>query len=90
MGKAFLHAAEVIVIGIVVTALGAVIDALTNYHPTGDSATFWGMFGIVLIGALKGLYSWLLTKKTVLETTTTTTVTEKTVTTPKVPEEPVK
>lgn len=80
MGKAILHAAEVIIIGIAVTALGATIDALTNYHPTGEAATFWGMFGIVVIGALKGLYSWLITKKTVIETTTTTTTTDKTVT----------
>ena len=67
MVKALIHAAEVVIIGIVVTALGAAIDALANYHPTGQAATFWGMFGIVIIGALKGLYSWLITKKTQID-----------------------
>ena len=72
---------ETFLIGLGVVIISAVIQALTNYHPTGSEGTYWGIFGVAVIGGLRALLSWLIIKQnnpttTISSTTTTTTSTQ--------------
>lgn len=73
-----LHTAEVLILGIIVTMLGGAIDHLANYHPTGEAATVWGMVGLLVTGALKGLYSDLIRRQKDLDIEDDKTLTDNT------------
>lgn len=63
-----------------VVIVSAVIQALTNYHPTGNEGAMWGIVGVAMIGGFRALLSWLIIKQS-STTTVTSTPTEKTTTT---------
>jgi len=59
-------------IGLGVVIVSAIIQYLTNYHPSGEVGTFWAIGGVAVIGGLRALLSWLIIKQS--STTQTTTV----------------
>jgi hypothetical protein len=50
-------------IGLGVVIVSAVIQYLTNYHPTGEVGTYWAVGGVAIIGGLRALLSWLIVKQ---------------------------
>ncbi len=54
---------ETFLIGLGVVIVSAVIQALSNYHPTGIEGTYWGIVGVAVIGGLRALLSWLIVKQ---------------------------
>ena len=58
-------------IGIGVVIVSAVIQALTNYHPTGEAGAFWAIGGVAIIGGFRALLSWLIIRQITPTDTTT-------------------
>jgi hypothetical protein len=58
-----IKAAETFGIGLAVVVVSSIIQGLTNYHPTGTEGALWGVGGVAIIGALRGLLSWLIVKQ---------------------------
>lgn len=54
---------ETFLIGLGVVIVSAIIQALTNYHPTGAEGTYWGIGGVAIIGGFRALLSWLIIKQ---------------------------
>lgn len=54
---------ETFLIGLGVVIISAVIQALINYHPTGQEGTLWGIVGVAIIGGFRALLSWLIIKQ---------------------------
>lgn len=77
----FLKGLETFAIGVGVVIVSSVIQALSNYHPTGQEGALWAIVGVAIIGGFRALLSWLIIKQsTTVQTTTSQTTT--TVTTP--------
>ena len=66
---------ETFVIGVAVVAVSSIIQALTNYHPTGTEGTLWGILGVAIIGGFRALLSWLIIKQQTPSITPTLTQT---------------
>ena len=54
---------ETFLIGLGVVVTSAVIQGLSNYHPTGSEGTIWGIVGVAVIGGLRALLSWFIIKQ---------------------------
>lgn len=81
MNSTLMKGIETFLIGLAVVIVSAIIQALTNYHPTGMEGTYWGIGGVAIIGGFRALLSWLIIKQstsTTSVTTTTTSITPKT------------
>jgi len=63
MNNTLMKGLETFGIGLGVVIVSAVIQALTNYHPTGSEGTIWGVVGVAIIGGLRALLSWLIVKQ---------------------------
>ena len=75
MNSTILKGLETFGIGLAVVIVSAIIQGLTNYHPTGNEGTYWGIGGVAIIGGFRALLSWLIIRQaTTTVTTTTTTV----------------
>ena len=63
MNLTLLKGLETFGIGLAVVIVSSVIQGLTNYHPTGNEGTIWGIVGVAIIGGFRALLSWLIIKQ---------------------------
>jgi hypothetical protein len=63
MNLTIIKGLETFGIGLAVVVVSSIIQGLSNYHPTGTEGALWGIGGVAVIGALRGLLSWLIIKQ---------------------------
>ena len=63
MNNTVLKGVETFLIGLGVVVVSSIIQYLTNYHPTGQEGTIWGIVGVAIIGGFRALLSWLIIKQ---------------------------
>lgn len=63
MGTTIWKGLETFLIGLAVVIVGALIEALTNYHPGGIAAQIWAVVSVAAIGGLRALLSFLIVRQ---------------------------
>lgn len=73
MNTTIWKAVETFLIGLAVVIVSGIIQALSNYHPTGNEGELWAIGGVAVIGGFRALLSWLIIKQNTTPPTITTT-----------------